>query len=151
MKNIDLSMINKLSKNVCDFFLDNIQGRETGRFDFEDGIYINIEEYRTSDRENRKYEVHKKYYDYQYIIYGRETIETKEKQGDECSMPYDEKRDIAFYNNTIPGKKNILMAGQGLIIPTDILHMPCLNINGNSEYVKKAVVKIPRELIERVL
>ncbi len=45
-----------------------------GRYDLADGVFVNIQSYKTCERSTRQFEAHRDYIDLQYIISGREII-----------------------------------------------------------------------------
>lgn len=115
---------------------------EDGRYELQDGLFVNVESYKTQLRRERKFEAHEKYIDVQYMISGRELITTCPIEELECIDPYDEERDIAFYKNDLKGVDNLLVAGNFLIFLPGEAHMPCICVN-QQENVRKAVIKIP--------
>ena len=104
-------------------------------------IYANIQSLKTKPIEEKKWEVHRKYNDIQYIIKG------KEKMGygiledfNEIIIPYDKEKDVEFLN----GKEfNFVDVKEGdfvIFYPND-LHAPMLAYN-QPENIKKVIVKI---------
>lgn len=117
-----------------------------GKYDLNDeGLFVNIQSYTTNPRENQKYEAHKKYIDVQYIIEGCEgfCLEDIEKiDKDTIITPYSEESDIMFFSNITEGKYHVLNAGEFLIMPPEIAHMPGIAVEKPIS-VRKMVVKIP--------
>lgn len=66
-------MIWEMISNLFD--INQMTHLAEGRYELENGIYVNIESYSTCSCEEKKYEIHRKYIDLQYIISGtRSTI-----------------------------------------------------------------------------
>ena len=104
-------------------------------------IYANIQSLKTKPIEEKKWEVHRKYIDIQYVIKG------KEKMGygiledfNEIIIPYDKEKDVEFLN----GKEfNFVDVKEGdfvIFYPNDV-HAPMLAYN-QPENIKKVIVKI---------
>lgn len=119
-----------------------------GRYEFSDGIYMNVEEYVPQNRRQRRFESHRKYVDIQYIITGSEIITVADIYECEIYEEYDAVADIAFYKNTPVGVDYVLRDGEFVVLKPNEAHMPCIKVYGY-ENVKKAVVKIPVELYEK--
>ena len=143
--------LERLCLQTYQFLQSDLSLCKSGRYEFSRGIYVNIDEYDTYERELRQYEAHRKYSDYQFIISGSEVIELKEYQQDRCTQKYDIQKDYEFYSNDLQGEYITLKAGEGLLIEPGKLHMPCLQTqNGRLNHVKKAVVKIPVSLFHDI-
>lgn len=104
---------------------------------------MNVEEYDTFDRTERKYENHRKYIDVQIVLAGKEIIEIAPVTALEMTSAYEDERDASFYSNSTNGQPHTLNTGDYLLIWPNQGHMPCLRAGNDSEHVKKAVVKIP--------
>lgn len=72
---LNLEEIKKISIAAYNFLeeFDPCEYKD-GRYEFCDGIYVNIETYVTYPRIERKFESHEKYIDIQYMISGREIV-----------------------------------------------------------------------------
>lgn len=104
-------------------------------------FYVNIQNLETKPIEEKKWEVHRKYIDIQYVIKG------KEKMGygiledfNEIIIPYDKEKDVEFLN----GKEfNFVDVKEGdfvIFYPNDV-HAPMLAYNQPAD-IKKVIVKI---------
>lgn len=126
----------------------NLDLLDEGRYELNHGIYVNIESYQTSYEENRKFEVHRRYIDIQYIIEGKEKIYFTRANRLRKNTEYEEIRDIEFLEatNIENYRYEILEVRNFLIIEPLIAHMPCICIN-EPEKVKKAVFKCPADLL----
>ena len=124
----------------------NMTKIQDGRYELADGIYVNVESYVPQYRSQKKYESHKKYVDVQYIISGAEIITVASINECVICERYDVVHDVVFYSNNLFGLDHILFENQYLVLKPIDAHMPCIQIAGY-EYVKKAVVKIPIEMI----
>lgn len=115
---------------------------EDGRVELAGGVYVNIESYQTQERCKRRFEAHRKYIDIQYMIEGEELIAVAPISELTISEPYDEKRDIEFYENSVNGMDYALHSGEFQIFKPGEGHMPCIALNGINK-VRKMVIKVP--------
>lgn len=141
LKNI--SDYNIISQNVIDFLYGLTSQTETGHYKIDDYSYANVDVYETKFPELCKFEAHKKYIDIQMLLSGKEELDFMPVEGLTVSEEYDNKRDIMFFEN--PDKisdRVILEPGKFALIYPHEAHKPQMNIYGNSEKVKKVVVKI---------
>ena len=108
----------------------------------EDSVAI-LQRYETREPDSGKPEAHRRYVDVQYIVSGREEMGW-------CPMspelkvcdPYDQEKDIVFFDNLIPISGFELAAGDfAVLYPTDV-HRPCGSPEGGPQQVTKVVVKI---------
>lgn len=103
-------------------------------------LFVSIDEYTTKDKEDTRYESHRKYIDIQYVISGEETMGITTLDKVKVTEPYDETKDIAFYD--YEGGNYVKATPDNFVIffPEDV-HRPTMKTSENSE-VKKIVVKI---------
>lgn len=106
-----------------------------------ENLYISFQSYTTQERENCKYESHKKYIDLQYIIDGEEIIAVTTPGLVSVSTPYSEEKDVMFYDDLVDGQEFYLTKGQYIILDPLDVHMPKIKMNEACK-VKKAVAKI---------
>ncbi len=103
-------------------------------------VYVIISQYNSKNHEDAQYESHKKYTDIQYVVSGTEYIGLTDLSVTSVKTPYNEERDIAFYN----AEKGInLMARPGIffIFFPDNAHSPGMKVEDNVP-VKKVVIKV---------
>ncbi len=123
---------------------------EDGRYPIhgEDSFAI-LQRYETRVPENGKPEAHRQYVDIQYIVEGREQLGW-------CPMspelkvcdPYEEQRDIIFFDKLIPITALTLEEGSfAVLYPYDV-HRPCGSLAKEPEKVTKVVVKIAVDYIK---
>lgn len=121
---------------------NNLNNFKNGKYLIDgDDIYINIQDYNTKPVEDGKWEAHKKYIDIQYIIEGSENIGVGEIQDFTVSEIYNKENDVEFLKTD--NKQQFILLNKNdyiILYPYDV-HMPQIK-NENSQYVKKAVVKI---------
>ncbi|MCX6333617.1 MAG: YhcH/YjgK/YiaL family protein [Bacteroidia bacterium] len=104
-------------------------------------LYAPISEYLTKNREDARYEAHRKYIDIQYVISGKELIyvvplSTKKEQ----LAPYDDVKDIEFFtvNEDV---MHVATPDRFFIFFPDDAHCPSVK-DGENSPVRKAVVKV---------
>lgn len=145
MKKLNLTELKALFPVAYDFIMSHgMKEIQEQRYELGNNAYVNVESYNTYSFEERKYESHRKYVDIQYIITGSENILTADVDSLFICQEYNEKLDIAFYDNTVVGQNNYLHVGEMLLLEPKDGHMPCISIE-DSIFVKKAVFKIPVE------
>lgn len=107
-----------------------------------DRVFASIETYKTRDFRSASFEFHRKYFDVQFLLSGRERIYTFPMNGEEpLSVPYSQERDIGFY----PPPKDFvsidLVPGYFAFFSFSDGHMPSISA-GNGGIVRKCVIKI---------
>lgn len=132
---------------------------------FGDHIVTHVNTYTTKDRKKCAYEIHKHFVDVQYLLSGQEYIDIVAPKGLTLRAPFDEEKDIAFFNELVAPDCRVLLRPNlyCVIFPWEA-HMPCIAVDtypktsanttnaplsGPME-VKKAVTKIPLEDFMRV-
>lgn len=122
-----------------DFILkNNLNNFKDGRYEIDaKKIYANIQTYETKDE--GLFEAHRKYIDIQYIVSGFEKIEVSEVSELEEKIPYDEEKDLIFFNGI--GSFLKLKEGYFAIFYPQDGHKPCITDEQKSN-VKKVVVKV---------
>lgn len=135
--------IKELSPVAYDFLTSFNPGLYTdGRYELDEGIYVNIESYKTRRRQECKFEAHKKYVDIQYMISGKELITVAPLDKLTCIEQYNIEKDVSFYQNCPVGIDYLLTENDFLVFMPSDAHMPCIALN-QMQKVRKAVVKIP--------
>ncbi|MBR5303357.1 MAG: YhcH/YjgK/YiaL family protein [Candidatus Gastranaerophilales bacterium] len=124
LKNTDL-------KNIEDGSYE-IQGQE---------IYANIQSLNTKSPEEKKWEVHRKYIDIQYVISGEEKMGYGVLEDfSQITQAYDEQKDVEFLNGDTFNFVNV-QEGDFVVFFDNDVHAPMLAIN-ESMLIKKVIVKI---------
>lgn len=103
-------------------------------------VYAIVQEYNSKNPEDAFYESHKVYTDLQYIISGEEQIGLTDLSTTSVKTPYDENKDIAFYNSE-EGRTLMAKPGTFFLFFPDDAHRPGLKVNENAP-VKKLVIKV---------
>lgn len=131
---------NTVFKFLCETDLKTI---DLGRIDLNEDVFAVVSEYNTKNPSDAKFESHLKYIDLQYIISGTELIGLTNDNKLEVLSPYNEEKDIAFYN--FDGGRMLLASPEKYFIffPDDI-HRPCIK-TGETDLVRKIVLKIKND------
>ncbi|WP_167613741.1 YhcH/YjgK/YiaL family protein [Maribellus sediminis] len=118
----------------------DLKSLEPGRIDINENVYAVVSEYETKNPLDAKYESHRKFIDLQYIISGEEYIGLTHRKDLDVISPYDEEKDIAFFE--FDGGDMLLASPSTYFIffPEDI-HRPCIQVN-EASIVRKIVFKI---------
>lgn len=108
----------------------------------EDSFAI-LQRYSTRVPESGKPEAHRQFVDVQYIVEGREQLGWCPMSPElEVCDPYQEDKDIVFFDHLIPVSDIALEQGDfAVLYPSDV-HRPCGSLGEASEPVTKVVVKI---------
>ncbi len=111
-----------------------------GRYELDGtNLFAIISEYQTKPKDQGKWEAHKRYYDIQYLISGREAIGYACLEA--CRLgAYDEGKDFQEILEA-PGDFLAMRAGMFMILAPQDAHMPGLALDTPGA-VKKAVVKV---------
>ena len=114
-----------------------------GRYEIDgDRCYATLSRYTTRDRDACRPEAHRRYADIQYMVEGEEYIEVCPLGPDLVEhTPYDEARDIVFFEGLVPETSFPLTTGHfALLLPKDV-HRPGVAVE-TPRPVVKVVVKI---------
>ena len=136
----------KLDENLkkgFEFLLNNdLKSLKEGKYEIlGDKIFANVQSLSTKDKSEKKWEVHRKYIDIQYVITGEECMgygiledfkTIKEK--------YDENKDVEFLDGNFFNYINVREGDFVIFYPNDV-HAPMLSVE-KSENIKKVIVKI---------
>jgi biofilm protein TabA len=104
-----------------------------------DDVFARVTEGPLKQLDSSKWEAHKNYHDIHYVIRGKEKIGIGLVSSATVIVPYDSKRDIAFYDGQ--GSYYIGDTSNFFIAFTKHIHRPGLEIDGKNT-IKKLVIKI---------
>ena len=139
-------LLHKHFKKAFEFLANtDLKNIEDGSYEIDGkNIYANVQSLKTKLIEEKKWEVHRKYIDIQYVVSG------KEKMGygiledfNEITQKYDKEKDVEFLNGD---KFNFVDVQEGdfvVFYPNDV-HAPMLSVK-EQENIKKVIVKIAYE------
>lgn len=132
--------------NVVSKFMNenNVLKMATGRYDLDDGCYVNVDEYET--RENFNFEAHRDYVDVQLMVAGEEIIYVEPLDNGIENVSYNKEKDIAFYScDNVPLEYVKLLPGNAVVLFPWDMHAPC---NAKEQRCnRKIVFKIPVGLV----
>ena len=131
-----------VSDKVLNFLFNLDENKPAGHYEIDDEAYANIDVYETKEYDICFPVAHKRYIDIQMLLSGEERLDFANISELSIKDDYDEERDIMFFHN--PEKMNTLYLKKGyfaLLYPTGA-HKPQMKSSGNSQTVKKVVVKI---------
>lgn len=120
-----------------------------GRYSIHgDDSFAILQRYDTRVPGSGKPEAHRQYVDIQYIVEGREELGWCPMSPElEVCTPYDDDKDIVFFEKLIPAGGITLEAGSfAVLYPTDV-HRPCGSLGDELASVTKVVVKISVDYI----
>jgi YhcH/YjgK/YiaL family protein len=105
-------------------------------------LFASVQEYNTKEEQLARFEGHEKYIDIQYIVSGAEYVEVTDIAKAQSITPYNEEKDVEFYQATQKIWQGVWTANEyGIFFPHDI-HRPGMRVDGVSTPVKKILVKI---------
>jgi YhcH/YjgK/YiaL family protein len=119
----------------------NLQELPLGKQELEgEHLYISVAEYFGKQKADALYESHKKYIDIQYVVKGEEIMGLTTLDKVTVRTPYNEEKDIAFYD--FEGGDYLKATPEKFLLffPEDV-HRPSIS-TGDSVLVRKIVVKI---------
>ncbi len=119
-------------------FIDYLKDKSAGRYERGE-MYAFVQEGETKPIENQKIEAHKNYIDVQYMAEGSEVMEWKNISSLKETVPYDEEKDIAFYEGK--GDACQILPGLFYIMFPEDGHKPCGD-TGKRMHYRKIVLKI---------
>lgn len=125
-------------------FLKNtdLENLAPGKYEIDGkNVFANVVEYTTIPWEEAKYETHRDYSDIQYMISGTETMTYAPIDELNVKVPYNEEKDVVFYDNENPGLKVVVRAGEYMIFNPWDGHKPKAAA-GQPAPIKKVIVKI---------
>ena len=103
-------------------------------------VFVKVTEYYSKNQEKVLFEAHKNYSDIQYVISGVENIQLAKSESATLKVPYDQAKDIEFYQAKV--NQNLLAKpGTCFIIFPNELHRPSIMVK-DSVWVKKIVIKV---------
>lgn len=132
----------KLQKGF-EFLLNNdLMAFDDGRYEIDGNeIYANVQSLKTKSESEKKWEVHRKYIDIQYVIKGSEKMGYGILEDfNKVVEKYDENRDLEFLDGD---KFNFINVTEGdfvVFYPQDV-HAPMLSVEDDIE-IKKVIVKV---------
>lgn len=117
-------------------------GLSAGKYAVDgDAVFALVQESRTAERSDCRWESHARYIDIQYLISGRELIGFRSTVGMTVAEPYDAERDIAFYKDDGGGFFTPMEPGGFVVCFPQDAHMPLVCADG-PEPIRKVVMKI---------
>lgn len=129
-------------KDIRDF-LENFDKSDfkPGRIDISEGLFASVQEYNSLPAKEKKFEVHEKYIDLQYIVSASERIDfaTKESYGKDYDI--DKDGDFFLTNDIEIFSKLSLDTGDFAIFFPGEFHKPGCSLENNIQ-VHKIVFKI---------
>lgn len=146
VKNLDfyrsLGVEGRYAKAVDFLKNTDLENLAPGKYEIDGkNVFANVVEYTTIPWEEAKYESHHNYTDIQYMISGSETMTYARVDELAEKVPYNDEKDVVFYDNENPGLKVVVKAGEYMIFHPWDGHKPKAAA-GEPAQVKKIIVKI---------
>ena len=112
-----------------------------GRVEIDgDRIFALPQGYQTRPAAQCRWEAHRRYIDIQYVVTGREAMGYAPLSTLKPTTDFDQAKDVGFYDGT--GSIITVEAGMFAIFFPHDAHMPCMQVTGRPEPVRKVVVKV---------
>ena len=134
-------LVNPRFKSAFEFILKACEENlGVGKYIIEEGkLFASIQEYESKTEDKCKFEAHRKFIDIQFILYGKEIMQTLQNKFAVALCEY--KEDVQFFANTeLFSSAEVYQNQFGIFFPSDI-HRSGIKVH-ESEYVKKIVVKV---------
>ncbi|MBQ6809202.1 MAG: YhcH/YjgK/YiaL family protein [Clostridia bacterium] len=123
----------------------DLENLEVGKYILEEGkLFYMIQQYDSHKWEDGKFETHNKFTDIQLVIKGEEIITFAERNSLNEKIPYNEVKDITYYDDSVRGEDFILREGDFMILEPNDGHKPGNSIT-DPVPVKKLVFKVISE------
>ena len=106
-----------------------------------ENVIANVQQYETGRAEYLKFEARDCYFDIQYVISGQEYIVMADRKRMTACGEFDERNDVAFYEEPEISGSVLLLAGDFAVIAPEEAHKPRCAA-GQSMPVKKIVLKV---------
>lgn len=124
---------------------------KVGKYEISDGIFVKIQEYNTKKETEGRFENHEKHFDFHYLISGEEITRVTKPDGliktDDALGTLD---DVAHYKRFDgPATQIVLHPGNYIILFPEDAHEACLNLSQDKVPCKKAVIKVPVDLLNK--
>jgi YhcH/YjgK/YiaL family protein len=103
-------------------------------------VFVRVSEYNSKNPEDAFYEAHKDYADIHFLVSGEERIGVADLSAATVRTPYDEEKDIEFYE-PVAGKEFLAKPGTFFIFFPGEGHRPGMKVENNAP-VKKIVIKV---------
>ncbi|OJV62775.1 MAG: hypothetical protein BGO41_00120 [Clostridiales bacterium 38-18] len=118
----------------------DLNQRVTGKYAIkENDVFYMVQVYDTKDQKDVRFETHHNYLDIQWMVKGEEIMGFQIESDLTIDEPYDNERDIAFYNGT--GQNIIVNQGRFAIFFPNEGHQPSVAVEAAIP-VMKIVVKV---------
>ena len=121
---------------------DDLETLPDGWIELDHGVRAGVQSYESFKWNENMFETHDKYFDIQYVVKGREVCGVCRRSGLRTAVPYEEERDITFYEDPQFCSYVLLEEGDFIVLSPEDAHKPrCLS--GESMKIKKIVIKVP--------
>ena len=143
----ELVLVNGLPDEVINKVYELKENPVLGRYEFGNGLYMNVETYETSKFEDKDFEAHKEYVDVQIVLRGCENIYVARTNDPSFRVTKEYVPDIMFMDGPVENHPVTLEAGECCVLEPEHAHKPCIRIGRYyPEQVIKAVIKIPLDI-----
>lgn len=104
-------------------------------------LFAMVQEYDTAPATEKRFESHLRYIDIQYLVSGRERMLYAPADTLDVQTPYNDEKDVAFYQDPQASSSLLVAPGQfAIFFPTDGHKPGCMA--GGREPVRKVVIKL---------
>ncbi|TFH36204.1 MAG: DUF386 domain-containing protein [Dehalococcoidia bacterium] len=123
----------------------NLTAKEAGNYEVGGTkLYYMVQNYTTKPKEERRFESHRIYADIQVVFSGREAMGLTQVTGLEVQNPYDNAKDIMFFETPTDYTELKMVAGEFVVLFPEEAHMPQCQWDGPAQ-VSKIVFKVSLE------
>ena len=113
-----------------------------GRADIDgDEVFANVQEYDTVPADQKQMEAHRRYYDVQYVVEGKEVLQYAPLAGLVPNGEFDEEADFGLFATPEAPSSIVLRAGEMAVLAPEDAHKPGCAV-GEPGRVRKIVVKV---------
>lgn len=151
-ENFDKYHFDKAWKMAFEFLSQLTPDSKDGRYAIQgEDVFAIVMSYETVSPNAAILEAHRDYVDVQTVILGVERFECFYTDELEVKTPYDKSKDVEFYKRIAPGYVGVdVTPGTFVALYPHDAHMAGLMVGDKQGLVKKAVVKIKKELLDKI-
>jgi biofilm protein TabA len=118
----------------------NLHELPVGRVEIDgDNVFALVQEYKTKSFNKDLWEAHKKYFDIQFIVSGSEEIKISRIEVMKPNTPYHPYEDYRLFSGQ--GNGLMITKNQFVIFSPEDVHQPGIIVDGQTNSIKKIVIK----------
>ncbi|MDN6967673.1 DUF386 domain-containing protein [Oenococcus sp. UCMA 17063] len=140
------TVVNEKREQILKYFQSlDINNLKEGKYTISDESFFMIQNNKLKKIQENRFENHKQYCDFQFVLEGYERILFADVSKLEIQEDNYSKEDIAFFKQpNFLSNEVILGPGSGILFMPETAHKPCLLADDKSRYCRKLVLKVKK-------